>query len=317
MHAVWGVGLLGLAAGEPRYIEFAKRAWDFMLTRGTGTGWFPAGPDSCNETCCESDMISIATVVARGGHPEYFDYAERFLRNYISNLQFIVTPEFEAYYRKLNAAKGEAAVNLGLAELRKFQGGIIGGSGLNDFENVLLGRVSGFEMFGCCAPEGMRAIHTVWVNTIAKLPESKLGPAGVYVNMSFSRSSPWGEVVSFMPDVGRLTVKTAVADSFFLRPPHWAPRDSVRAFVGTKPIPVNWSGAYVRFDAAPGDELTVTYPLVTYTHRVSGLWKQTAPNLSLTFHWLGNMVLSADPPPAHTALFLGKPRVLPPAPALD
>ena len=43
-------------------------------------------------------------MLGRSGHPECFDYVERYLRNYISNLQFIITPEFEAYYRKINAA---------------------------------------------------------------------------------------------------------------------------------------------------------------------------------------------------------------------
>jgi len=44
------------------------------------------------------------------------------------------------------------------------------------------------------------------------------------------------------------------------------------------------------------------------------LWKDCRPDLTMTFHWLGNMVLSAEPAPTHTPLFLGKPRSLPPAP---
>src|SRR5579862_1859777 len=60
MHSVWGVAHLGLVTGERKYLDFAKRVWDWMLTRGTGTGWYPAGPDNCNETCCLSDMMSIA-----------------------------------------------------------------------------------------------------------------------------------------------------------------------------------------------------------------------------------------------------------------
>ncbi len=316
MHAVWGIAHLGVLTGESRYVDFAKRSWDHLLSRGTGTGWFPAAPDSCNETCCVSDMISVAALIAKAGHPEYYDNAERYLRNYISNLQFIVTPEFEAYYRKLHAGKDDAAVTKGLADLRKFQGGIIGGSGLNDYENDLLGNVSGFEMFGCCAPEGMRAIHTAWDNAIQRLPASKLGAEGVYVNLGLSRKSQWGEVVSFMPESGRLTVKAATADAFFLRPPHWAPKAEVRAFVDTRPVATTWSGDYVRFDAKPGSELTITYPLVSFTHQVRGIWPATAPKLLMTFHWLGNMVVDANPAPAKTALFIGKPRTLPEPPAL-
>jgi len=313
MHAVWGVAHLGIVTGESKYVDFSKNVWDALLLRGTGTGWFPAGPDNCNETCCLSDMMSVAALIAQSGRPEYFDYAERYLRNYINPLQFIVTPEFEKYYRERNRTCTEDQLRKGLEELRKFQGGIIGGSGLNDFENELLGNVSGYEMFGCCAPEGMRAIHTAWINTIDRYQKSPLGPAGVYVNQSFSRDSKWGSVVSFMPEAGRLTVKAAVKDAFFLRPPHWAPRESVRAFVGTKSIPVKWSGWYVRFDARPGDELTITYPLVEFTHAVAGLWNGR-PDLKLTFKWRGNMVTSIDPPAKLTPLFTGKPKLLPPPP---
>ena len=317
LHALWGIAHLGIVTGESRYVDFVKRSWDWMLDQGTGTGWFPAAPiwaDYCNETCCISDMLSIAALIGRSGHAEYFDYVERYLRNYISNLQFIITPEFEAYYRKLNAAAGKEKIDQGLKDLRKFQGGIIGGSGLNDYENRLMGAVSGFEMFGCCAPEGMRAIYTTWDNVIERLPRSELGPAGVYVNLSLGRESPWGRVVSFYPEAGRLTVKAGVKDRFFLRPPHWAPREQVRAFVGTRSVPVKWSGAYVRFDkVAPGDEVTITYPLISFSHEVEGLSKRY-PKVKMKFQWLGNSVVSCDPPSDRTPLFNGKPRLLPSPP---
>lgn len=315
MHAVWGVAHLGLVTGGQKYIDFARGAFGWLLDRGTGTGWFPAGPDNCSETCAISDMISIAALIAQAGHPEYFDYAERYLRNYISNLQFIITPAFENHYQRRNQAAGGENIRKGLKELEKFQGGIIGGSGLNDYENALLGGASGFEMFGCCAPEGMRAIYTAWQNTITRLDTSALGPAGVYVNLCFARDSQWGRVVSFFPDAGRLTVKAGVNDTFFLRLPHWAPRDQVRAFAGAKAIPVTWSGAYVAFkNAKPGDELTITYPLIRFNQEVRGLWPTCAPDLRVTFAWLGNMVVAADPAPTGTPLFTGKPRQLPPAP---
>ena len=161
----------------------------------------------------------------------------------------------------------------------------------------------------------MRAIYTTWTNVIGRLDASKLGPAGVYVNMSLSRDSKWGQVVSFLPECGRLTVRAGVKDDFYLRPPHWAPREQVRAFLGAKAAPVKWSGAYVRFEAVkPGDELTIAYPLIGFTHEAGGQWKEHAPGVKLTFQWVGNMVILADPAPTKTPLFAGKPRLLPSPP---
>lgn len=320
MHAVWGVAHLGLVTGDRRYSDFGKRVCDWMMSRGTGTGWFPAAPvwaQSCTEVCCISDMMSTAACVARNGHPEYFDYVERCMRNYIAPLQFIETPEFKAKYRETNKALSEEQIRKGLAESGKFQGGFFN-AGLNDMENALLGG-GGYvwKIAGCCAPEGIRAIYTTWQDSITRLPGSPLGPAGVYVNMNFSRDSKWGKVVSFLPDTGRLTVTASVEDCFFVRPPHWAPKDDIRAFVNSEAVPVKWSGDYVRFDANPGDELTITYPIVRFTHHVKGLWENVVPGLEMTYNWIGNMVMRAYPEakPGCTPFFTGKIRVLPPVQA--
>ena len=318
MHALWGIAHLGVVTGEAPYTTFAKQSWDFMLSLGTGAGWFPAMPGgwATDETCLCSDMMSNATMIARGGHPEYFDFVERYLRNRISPCQFIVTPEFEAEYRQVNHAAGEDMIQQGLRELAKFQGGIRSYCGLNDLENTLIGGTY-TGLAGCCAPEGMRAIYTTWSHVIDWCPESKLGPAGVYVNMSFNRDSQWGQVVSFMPQEGRLTVKAAVRDTFFLRPPHWAPRGQVKAFVGAEAIPVQWSGDYVRFShAEPCVELTIVYPLMSFTQEVGGIWKEMAANVDLRYEWLGNMVISADPPAEKSPIFSNEVRVLPNPPEL-
>ncbi|MHB1461763.1 MAG: glycoside hydrolase family protein [Armatimonadota bacterium] len=299
MHAVWGIAHLGIVTGEKRYVEFAKRSWDWMLSRGTGTGWFPAAPawaSTCTEVCLISDMMSTASYIALDGHPEYYDYIERYMRNYIGNLQFIATPEFETKYREINKAQGKEKVENGLVEVRKFQGGFYN-AGLNDFENSQLGGAGYvFKIAGCCAPEGMRAVYTTWLNTICKHPNSPLGPSGVYVNMCFSRDSEWGTVSSFLPDEGRLSVTARVSDRFYIRPPHWAERDAIRAFQNSKQITPKWSGDYLQFSASAGDTLSITYPIIRFEHTVSGLWP-SVPDLKMGYLWEGNSVVGVYPKP--------------------
>jgi hypothetical protein len=80
---------------------------------------------------------------------------------------------------------------------------------------------------------------------------------------------------------------------------------------------VKWSGAYVRFDKIGlGDEVTVTYPLISFSHEVDGLWKEF-PKVKMTFQWLGNSVVGCDPPSDRTSLFSAKPRLLPSPPRGD
>ncbi len=163
----------------------------------------------CDETCLISDMMSIAALIARGGHPEYFDYVERYMRNYISNLQFIVTPKFEAYYRATECAvPGRSRSRQGWRKSASSRGASSAALGLNDYgERAVWRRVRLRDVrllragraCGPSIPHGAMS-STGW-------PESKLGPAGVYVNMCLNRDSKWGQVVSFFPDAGRLTVR--------------------------------------------------------------------------------------------------------------
>jgi hypothetical protein len=107
-----------------------------------------------------------------------------------------------------------------------------------------------------------------------------------------------------------------VQDTFYLRPPHWAPRDQVTAFVGSQSIPAQWSGDYVRFtNVKIGDELTIAYPLLSFKHEAEGTWKKDLPNVNVTYEWLGNMVIAVDPKAEKTPIFLPEPRKLPPPPA--
>ncbi len=133
------------------------------------------------------------------------------------------------------------------------------------------------------------------------------------MNLSFNRTSQWGEVFSFVPDQGRVTVKTTVKDTFFVRVPKWAARAQVNAFVDCRPVAVEWSGDYVKFRARRGQELTITYPVIGFEQTITTLLP-AAPNLNVTFAWCGNMILSSTPRAERTPLFTGSPRVLPPAP---
>jgi hypothetical protein len=282
-------------------VEWARRAYDFASRHGLGTGWVSAAlwdqpVQLLSETCATSDLVSLATWVARAGHPDYWDHAERYLRNYLRQNQFFITPEYEALYRQRNRDKSPEEIEKGLKRMRDFEGGFIGGPAPNDWLNWMaddksFGNGERLNIFGCCVPEGMRALYTAWSSVVTPLQE------GVFINLSFNRDSPEARVVSFLPDLGRLTVKTKTSADFFLRPPSWTPKEKVLAFVNGKRTNPTWGGpslAYVEFPQAnAGDELSLTYPLVEFVQSV-GLWP-SRPDLRFTIRWRGNSVIEMNP----------------------
>ncbi len=286
MRAVLGVARLGVLTKNPRYLEWARKVYDWLMTQGTDWGWFPESPGSRNsETCATGDMVALAACLAKAGHAGYWDDAERFVRNYCHEAQFFLTPEYESLYREKHPDRSESEA--GLKHARDFQGGFVARltpASLTMGENM--------SMMGCCPPEAMRALAVVWRNAVTETKD------GVFVNLGFDRDAPQARVVSFAPSTGRLTVVAKKAAAFFLRPPSWAARDRIRAFRGRAKIETEWTGNYVKFaNAEPGHELTIVYPLPSFRQTV------TVGGADYTYDWLGNAVIGVDPPGSGLPLF--------------
>jgi hypothetical protein len=305
LHSVWGVAHLGAVRGNMRFVEWAKRVYDYAGQFGTGTGWMSAAlwdepVRELSETCATSDMVSLASWIAQAGFPDYWDDVERTFRNYLRPLQFFITPRYEALYRELNRGKPEEEIRAGLARMRDLQGAMWGGPAPNDSINwVASPKQCGpyntpygcAAMFGCCVGEGMRALYTVWSNIVTANPQ------GVFVNLALNRDSEWARVISSMPQHGRIDVIAHQPGDYFLRPPAWAPRAQVRVARGWQEVAFEWAGpamAYVHLKGVKqGEVLTLVYPLVSFK-QVVAIWP-TRPDLKLTILWKGNAVVDMEP----------------------
>ncbi|MDZ4753245.1 MAG: hypothetical protein SGJ11_01955 [Phycisphaerae bacterium] len=301
LHGVWGVAHLGVAINQPRYLEWAKRVYDYATTQGIGTGWLAAATWNnevrlLSEMCATSDLVSIASLLGQGGYPEYWDHLERYVRNMIVPSQFSMTPEYVALYRKTNAAKGKREVEQGLKRMRDFEGGFVAAPAPNSWVNWMpptpQSNGERMQMFGCCAPEGMRALHTAWSTvTMRKGAET-------FVHTSLDRNSEHAKVVSFLPAQPRLTVIAKQAGDYLLRIPSWSDRDAVSVFRNGNRVALKWSGpalAYARFgQASAGEELTVCYPLAQFRQNVDFAFAGR-PDLKFELDWSGNRVVGISP----------------------
>ena len=301
LHGVWGVAHLGVVLEEPRYLEWAKRIYDYASTQGLGTGWLAAATwdkdvKLLSELCATSDMVSIASWLARGGYPEYWDHVERYVRNMIAPSQFSLTPEYVDLYRKTNAAKGAEQVEQGLARMRDFAGGFIAAPAPNSWINWMppAPQPNGerMQIFGCCVPEGMRALHTAW-STVA----TRAGTY-TYINTSFNHDNEHAKVVSFAPGEGRITVVAKRAGNYRVRVPSWSDRSTVGVYRNGKRAVLRWAGpalAYAHFaNARVGEELTLVYQLAEFRQSVDFSFAGR-PDIAFQLDWSGNRVVEISP----------------------
>jgi hypothetical protein len=126
--------------------------------------------------------------------------------------------------------------------------------------------------------------------------------------MAFNRDCAEAKVVSFLPDQGRLTVVPKHNGAFYVRIPGSAPHNEVSAWRnGRKSGKVVWSGDYVIFASArKGEEMTVTYPLVTFDQNIH------RGGRDYTFHWKGNALTGIEPMDGVWPLFRNIPYPTPP-----
>jgi len=290
MRAVLGAVHLGVQTKNTRFIEWGHRVYDFLMSYGVEWGWFTEGPPPSggdggygyatrSETCIVGDMAETALWLAKAGYTTRWDDIERFVRNYLRQSQFFVTPEYRAFYSELHTAEPEH-VKDGLKQAAEFEGGFIARLS----PNSLVYDDSSINMMGCCPPEAMRSLHVAWSNIVTRSDNS------VFVNMAFDRDTSEAIVKAHTPDKGRLSVIVKQPADFYLRPPSWVTRSEVKAFRGNTEITAVWSGDYIKFsNSLDGEELSITYPVITFKQTVE------VAGATYTYHWIGNTVVGVDP----------------------
>ena len=311
-HAIWGVAHLGAVLHEPRYLQWAGRAYDFVVANGTDYGWSPEflpQPEYRSEVCTVGDMVSTAVWLARGGRPDVWDYVERTIRNTIRRSQFFLTPAFLELFHRLHKDKPREEVARAIAELRRLEGGFVAQTGFDDWVCYFasIGKAglceNGVQMMGCCPPEGMRALWEAWNGVVETRPE------GVFINMTLGRDHPAARVRAFRPQDGRMDVEAKRPGAYFLRPPGWADRASVRLMRRGKATPTQWGGpdgAYVAAaDVAAGERISLAWAVPRFTQTFV---PTSVPGRSdsVSVRWVGNEVIGVEPRGKYLPMFEAK-----------
>lgn len=272
LPALVGLARLGVWAGEPEMLERANLAYLWVREHTPEFGFLTDGflldgffSTTC-ETCGLADLLHLAIVLTEAGAGDYWDDVERYARNQLLENQY---GDAEKLRRALPGISDSV-----LAMLQ-------GGYECAAHPTSLL-TWDGAE--ACCIGGGLRALYMVWRAGLAETAEE------TRVNLGFSRSSPYVEVVGHEPWAGRIQVRVRRPRRVLIRAPEGVATGQVTARVDGAPVTATWRGRYCAFDGLQAGQVAeIAYPLKesTRSYRIGGQDYQS--------RWRGNTMIEIGP----------------------
>jgi hypothetical protein len=298
-HGLLAMCEYALAAGDSELMEFVLRGYDYAKRIGnTLLGYFPEWVDSdcyhTSEICEVSDMITLALRLSEAGVGDFWDDADRWLRNMLAEGQLLTT---DWIYRLVDAdwtypweippSEVDPVTQTNDRVPERNLGGFAGWPAANDW---FTGMGSGIML--CCTANGARSLFMIW-NRILTYKEGKLA-----VNLLLNRASKWADIDSYIPYQGRVVIKVKQPLQLSVRIPEWVSPEETRASVNDAECTIQWDGRYARIGKVqPEDAVTVTFPIAERTEEIH------VEKRRYRIVRKGNEVVSIDPPGRYNPLY--------------
>ena len=280
--------------------NFERSEGKFIETPGANLiGYFPEGVNSDewegSEICEVADMIAIAMALSDAGVGDYWDDADRWIRNMLAEGQLLSTdwiyhlPEAgltNSRPQSLAPSMYDAYSTVDRVPERNL-GSFAGWPAANDW---YVGNGSGIAT--CCTVTGARTLYWIWQNVLSH------DSGRLKVNLLLNRASPWADVDSHIPYRGQVDLKIKQPVDLAVRIPEWVAPADTRCRVNGEDRRVSWNGRYAGVGKViPGDVATLTFPIGERTD-VIHVEKQR-----FTLVRKGNDVVSIDPPGRYHPLY--------------
>ena len=295
----------GIISGDQDAVDFAHRGFRYGMTQGECVlGYFPEWlnfPSTAPSEICEvAEMIALAVKLSKHGIGDYWDMAERWVRNLFCEAQVK-----RAYQEKLYwLAKRIPSTEVAPMEIPPYHstervverniGAFVSTLGAND---LLPG---GFFYMGsyldgiahCCTANAARAIYYVWEDVITH------DTGNLRVNLLLNRASQWADIDSHLPYAGQVDVKVKKAADLSVRMPEWVKEEQATCTVNGEARRVIWDGRYARAgNVKEKDVVTLSFPISERCEHIS------IEKRSYRILLRGNTCVAIDPPGANVPLF--------------
>ena len=312
-------GLLdyGLLAGDRHAIDFVRGSYEHMRAWGIHRiGFIPTwvnGKRLCMETCFAGDLVAMAVKMSAAGVGDYWDDAERVIRNHLAEAQIMgrsVLDRIQAHTPPADDAPAETADEedddtLPATSRPTSLGGEPKNKPATDSQvstDRVLDRCVGtflsylmpasamnWRTMSCCNANGCRGLYYAWEGTTRRDGDD------AQINLLLNRAAPWLDVESHLPYEGKSLIRNKTCRRIAIRIPAWVRPADVRLQVEGEDRSTHFAGRYCVADGLqPGNTVEVTFPVADETFRRTAHAK-TDDETAYTIRVRGNTVVDISP----------------------
>ena len=310
-HFYHHVGILSaivdyvIASGDTKPIDFVLRSFNYAMANGECIlGYFPewvgASYNVPSEICEVAEMIGLALKLSRHGFGDYYDQAERWVRNLFVEAQ--VKPiHYERLHWKTAGVPDTMYAPMKLPPyhtddrvVERNTGAFMSTLGVNDLlPGTSLYMGSSLDGIAhCCTGNAARAIYYAWEHIVTH-------DAGkLRVNLLLNRASQWADVDSYLPYTGRVDVRVKEAVDLSIRLPEWVKPEQATCTMNENDRKLSFQGRYaVVGKVTPGDAIALCFPIEEKTDQI------TVEKRAYRIVMRGNTCVAIDPPGQNVPLF--------------
>jgi hypothetical protein len=289
-YAIALKGLLecGVVSGDARLCDFVRSAYEYMRSYGISSiGFVPCYPPGAHtmEGCLLGDLVALAVKMSRAGIGDYWDDADRIIRNHLAEAQYLRRDLLERVSQ--NGSQDQPQGHPGQITTDRVLDRMLG-----TFASYLMPTFSSGRIMQCCTANAARGIAYAWDGILDADGDR------VQVNLLLNRASTRLDVNSYLPYEGKVVILNKTARRVAVRIPSWVNRRRLRATVNGTSRQTDWVGAYQLFDdLKPGDTVQIEFPVLQQTVHLTAKTGAVGPDQDTTYAitFRGNTVVDITP----------------------
>jgi hypothetical protein len=295
---VTAILLRGVTTNNSADMELGEKLYLKARSLGTQSGWFPEqinNPEhnrsNLSETCCLTDMLESAILLAQHYSAGYWNDVERYVKNHLLVHQITRTDWFDAL-TYLPPEKREPTFNTERLRMtdacildERMRKAIIGGfAGWGAVTTMSDDSLFSNSNQHCCNAAGARAIFDGWRYAVSDVD------GFLTVNIHIHRSHAAADVTMEEGSGGKLSIQMKADRQLCVRIPEFLTAGDMKIIRDGKAVNCPANGTVVEVGpCAAGSRIEISYPM---KERIS---KETLAPGTFTFHWRGSTVVAAEP----------------------